>query len=142
MSDEYRYTLEKGSKKHQCPNCERKSLVRYIDTETGDYLPEEFGRCDHESKCDPHYHLNPYTSGYVEALSDQKKSIQSKHKKKPKRKPKTEPVFIPVEVIEQTLQPDRYEHNTFIQNLLTRVEFPFESMCEFSCDTQEFQCDY
>jgi len=47
----YRYTFEKGSKKHQCPQCSRKTLVRYVDNETSEYLPMEFGRCDREKSC-------------------------------------------------------------------------------------------
>ena len=46
-----RYSLEKGSKKHPCPDCKEKTFVLYIDTESGDYLPEKYGRCDRESKC-------------------------------------------------------------------------------------------
>jgi hypothetical protein len=59
MSVKYRYSLEKGSKKHLCPNCGKKSLKRYIDNSTGEYLPEQYGRCNHENSCVPHYHLNP-----------------------------------------------------------------------------------
>ncbi|MCZ2128691.1 MAG: PG0870-related protein, partial [Bacteroidia bacterium] len=46
MNTEYRYSLEKGSKKHHCPECGKKTFVLYIDTETGDYLPKQYGRCD------------------------------------------------------------------------------------------------
>src|SRR5690554_4535334 len=62
MEKEYRYTLEKGSKKYHCPECNKKTFVRYIDTETGNYLPEQYGRCDRENNCA--YHLNPYKDGY------------------------------------------------------------------------------
>jgi len=47
----YRYNLEKGSKKFNCPQCHKKTFVRFIDNETGDYLSHEFGRCDRENKC-------------------------------------------------------------------------------------------
>jgi predicted RNA-binding Zn-ribbon protein involved in translation (DUF1610 family) len=47
----YRYTLEKGSRKHVCPSCGKRTFVRYVDTETGAYLDERFGRCDREVKC-------------------------------------------------------------------------------------------
>ncbi|MBI9039730.1 MAG: hypothetical protein JEY97_16500, partial [Bacteroidales bacterium] len=68
FSNPYRYTLEKGSKKHVCPNCGDKSFVRYVDTESGNYLPEKYGCCDHKNKCIPHYHLNPYKDGYTKMI--------------------------------------------------------------------------
>ncbi len=118
--NEYRYTLEKGSKTFICPNCGRKSFVRYIDIETGDYLPEKYGRCNHEDSCIPHYHLNPYKDGYAKKTKEQQyKPIIHK-----KQDVKLKPVPIPVEVLKQTLA--GYEKNVFIQNLLLRVAFPFE----------------
>lgn len=48
---QYRYELEKGSKKHPCPRCGKNTFVRYVDNETGEYLPLEFGRCDRENNC-------------------------------------------------------------------------------------------
>lgn len=127
MNTEHRYIFEKGSKKHRCPNCDKKRFVRYIDTQTGEYLPEQYGRCDRESKCG--YFLNPYKDGYAKAIWEQEqgnktdwKPQQPKRIKKPVNKPKR--AFIPVEVFNRTRA--GYEQNTFIQNLLTRVAFPFE----------------
>ncbi len=48
---QYRYSLEKGSKKHRCPLCTKKTFVRYVDNETREYLPEHYGRCDREQNC-------------------------------------------------------------------------------------------
>ena len=56
-----RYQLPKKSIKGDCPQCgpkHRRTLSRYIDTRTGELLPEDFGRCDRESNCA--YHLSPY----------------------------------------------------------------------------------
>ena len=42
----HEYSLEKGSKKHECPNCNKKRYVRYINNETKEYADYQFGRCD------------------------------------------------------------------------------------------------
>lgn len=56
----YKYSLEKKSKKHICPLCGKKRFVRYIDSETGDYLSSQVGRCDREIKCGYHYSPKSY----------------------------------------------------------------------------------
>ena len=132
--NKHRYTLEKGSKKYHCPDCNKKTFVRYIDTETGDYLPEQYGRCDRESKCS--YHLNPYLDGYAKMIWEQEQKVtgvtkvtvpkQKYFRTQPKPQPTPEPVFFDFDTFKQTLQPERYEKNTFIQNLFYRVQFPFE----------------
>lgn len=120
----YQYILEKGSKKYHCPDCKRKTFVRYTDTETGNYLPEQYGRCDRESKCS--YHLNPYSDGYETMISKKENANHSVNfiSWKPQRIQPTEPVFFDYETFKQTLQ--HYEDTMFIQNLFTNVFFPFE----------------
>lgn len=54
---QFKYTLDKSSKKFVCPKCNKKSFVKYIETETNDYLSDEFGRCDRQSSCQ--YFLTP-----------------------------------------------------------------------------------
>tara|TARA_R110001583_G_C5666193_1_gene410200 strand:+ start:5126 stop:6559 length:1434 start_codon:yes stop_codon:yes gene_type:complete len=130
--NEFRYILDKGNKKHYCPECNKKTFVHYIDTITGDYLPDQFGRCDRESKCT--YHLNPYLTDYSKMIWEQEHGNRSEFTDnwKPQHKeqrptPKAEPVFFDFETFKKTLKPERYEQNTFIQNLLHRVQFPFDA---------------
>jgi hypothetical protein len=126
-----RYCLEKGSKKYYCPECNKKTFVRYIDTTTGNYLPEQYGRCDRESKCA--YHLNPYLDGYAQAIRLKEQGNGTEFPKRWKQSlkvvssPQTSgPVYFDFETFRQSLQPDAYEKNTFIQNLFYWVRFPFE----------------
>ncbi len=123
--NEYRYSLEKKGKNHHCPECTQKRFIRYVDAETGQYLPEQYGRCSRESKCS--YHLNPYTDGHAKMIWEQTKGNNPKWKPK-KYKPTPKPIkpiaFIPFDILRQTLS--GYEQNTFIQNLIRRVAFPFE----------------
>jgi len=111
MPDNYRYQLDKSSKKYICPKCNKKSFVRYIDTDTKQYLPEQYGRCDRESNCA--YHLTPYADGYGTNEAKQ-------YEYKPKPKPQPQPLyFMPESVLNATLKD--YDKNVFIQNLLTLV---------------------
>jgi hypothetical protein len=57
MMEVYKYILDKGSKKFLCPNCTKKTFVKYIDTETGSYLTDDYGKCDREQNCN--YHKAP-----------------------------------------------------------------------------------
>jgi len=47
----FKFILDTSSKKFFCPDCQKKRLVRYIDSETGKYCNDEFGRCDREVRC-------------------------------------------------------------------------------------------
>jgi hypothetical protein len=53
----FKFLLDKSSKKNICPNCNKKTFVYYVNTETGNYLTANFGRCDREQNCN--YHKAP-----------------------------------------------------------------------------------
>lgn len=101
---QYKYTLEKGSKKYYCPNCNKKSFVRFIDSETNEHLPDRYGRCDRSDKCG--YFMKPY--------GDYKQE-DYKNWTPPKRKPTPKVTFIPREVFESTRE--GYNQNVFLHNL-------------------------
>lgn len=48
---QYKYSLDNSSKKFTCPMCEKKTFVKFIETETQSYLSDNLGRCDRESSC-------------------------------------------------------------------------------------------
>lgn len=48
---QYKYSLDNSSKKFICPMCEKKTFVKFIETETQAYLSDNLGRCDRESNC-------------------------------------------------------------------------------------------
>lgn len=112
----YQFELDRSSRKFVCPKCGKVRFVRFVDTVTGEYLPEQYGSCDRKVKCG--HDLNPYNDGYSEL-----RPTRSRRKNKALQPPKTlHP--IPKRVLEKTLK--GYEINTFVQALINNVSFPFE----------------
>lgn len=125
MRKQYRYTLEKSSKKHSCPKCRKKRFVRYVDTLNNNYLQDDYGRCDREANCA--YHKNPYNDNYLKEVWQQEQAIQNNWKRKhqkPVKKMMSKTTFIPLDVLKRTCSD--YEKNVFMQNLLCNVAYPFE----------------
>lgn len=58
--ENFKYSLDKSSKKHSCPDCLEMTFVLYVENETGNYLTGDFGRCDRETNCS--YHKAPAKS--------------------------------------------------------------------------------
>ncbi len=129
MNTEYRYILASNIvPKLNCPYCEaKKHWQRYIDIKTGEAIPEQYGKCDNDNKCGEWN--DPYKDGYAKAIWEQEQGNKTDWKpRRPKLKNKLinkpKRAFIPIEIFNRTRA--GYEQNTFIQNLLTRVAFPFE----------------
>jgi len=181
---EYRYKLDKSSKKHRCPACNKLTFVKYIDEVNSTYAPEQYGRCDREANCNHHSAPPPETlcyfvttdsirdisakaflvkQGTVEMIIPKKVAFEQlptgifiaayflqdiKYKCSLKYNENEQKFFseegngvavqIPVKKTEvqkrvyfdfntfkNTLT--GYEQNTFIQNLLYRIKFPFDA---------------
>lgn len=97
---QYKYILDKSSKKFNCPRCNKKSFVKFIETETGNYLEDNFGRCDHESSCQ--YFLKPDGEINTFVVVDI---------------PKPDPSYHNLELVEASYI--SFEQNNFIQFLKT-----------------------
>lgn len=92
----YKYQLDSTSRKYICPECQQKRFVRYIDSETGQYCDDIFGRCDREVKCG--YNKTPGGGGLI--VCDYVP------------KPQKLPFIIPVDTFKKTLS--NYNQNNLI----------------------------
>ena len=97
----YKYNLDKSSKKFICPKCNKRTFVKFIEIETGNYLNDEFGRCDRETSCG--YHNNP--KGEIN------NSFELKYIASP------EPSFHDLELVDKSM--NDYLNNNFINFLKT-----------------------
>lgn len=64
-SNNHIYRLERyrscGSNRYICPQCGRKKcFTRYVNIETGQYLADNCGKCNHKSSCGYHYPPHDY----------------------------------------------------------------------------------
>ncbi len=70
----HRYKLEeyKGpGSRYDCPACHQKRVfARYIDTETGQHISPDVGRCNREDKCGYHYTPSQYFKDHPENRSE------------------------------------------------------------------------
>lgn len=120
--ENHRYQLQKynGMKtKFQCPECnDKRSFVKYIDMETGKYLSDIVGRCDKEDKCGYHYKPKQFfTDNNIQFTPSNEYS-------NPKPSKPQQITFIPTEIFNKSLK--GYEQNTFINNLLNNIPYPFQ----------------
>lgn len=110
----YLASLERGSKKHRCPQCGRKTMHRFLNNRTGEYFPEQYGRCDRVNNCA--YYLSPYKDGYINSLKTEYKPAAPI--------PPRKPVCIPTDEVLNRI--NGFELNTFIRNLSENIPYPFE----------------
>lgn len=70
---EFKYSLDKSSKKFICPSCGKRRFVRYKNQTTNEYLVETLGRCDRETSCG--YHKNPTQNEHIAIINIEKINI-------------------------------------------------------------------
>jgi hypothetical protein len=118
-----------NAKKWNCPSCNQKKFVRYFDTDSMAYLPEEYGRCDREEKCG--YFNQPWD--YLKGKHEEARTTQKAFQKAILEKKKFH--IVPKDLVSQTLQ--HYQHNNFflfLQNLIGQ-EQSLELMMRFYVGT-------
>lgn len=98
---QYKYILDKSSKKFICPKCQKRTFVKYIETETGNYVNEKNGRCDRETNCN--YHFKP--------TGENKNTFEIVYVPKPK------PSFYNYDLVNQSKC--NYHQNNFVKFLQT-----------------------
>lgn len=116
----HRLTLEpyKGrNNRFLCPNCQskEKSFTRYIDTETGEYIAPDVGRCNHQINCGYHYTPKQYFED--NNINTKSKSYVIRPRTFARSKPKNKS-FINGLVFKKSLK--GYEKNNFVKFLINR----------------------
>lgn len=113
----FKYSLEPyrfNRSKHSCPNCHRYSFTRYIDNETGQYLADDVGRCDHINSCGYHkppreYFENNNTTNVNYKLQRSRYKIkQFRHEQMQECKveKRVQKEFIPIAYVKETHKPN------------------------------------
>lgn len=78
---ENRYILERykpgGGNRYICPQCgKKKCFTRYIDLETGEYIADDCGKCNHASSCGYHYPPREYFHDHPEMRRKQERETE------------------------------------------------------------------
>lgn len=100
---QFKYILDKSSKKFKCPKCNSLRYVRFINSETSEFIDYNYGRCDREQEC-----------GYFNLPSSNTKSISYSSFYETKTEA---PSYLDSQLVSKTLS--HYENNGFIRYLKT-----------------------
>jgi len=132
----HKYTLEPyagPASRYDCPACnKRKTLSRYIDTETSEYLASHVGRCSREVNCGYHYKPAEYFRSIGHSfrpidhspLTIAKSSYKDKTNYRPSsidHRPQSEPTYIQFDYVNDSFT--NYQQNNLVQYLIKRLGF-------------------
>lgn len=120
----YRYCLDRKlpTKLFYCPQCGKKTLKRYVDTETNTYLPKEVGRCNRENNCSYHFTATAYFKEQGTNSKNPNKYVETNaHLSAP-----ANVSFIEASLLQQTLK--GYEQNNLVASLHSL--FPKEKVAD------------
>src|SRR4051812_15986056 len=56
----FKYSLDRTSKKFKCPDCCEKTFVLYVNNISKEYLDHQVGRCDRDNNCGYHFRPKQY----------------------------------------------------------------------------------
>jgi len=126
MALSFRYRLQAygGSRRNRyaCPGCgQAHQFTRWLDTQTGEQLPAEFGRCNRIDQCG--YSRSPYEPGpggqsYAAAQASAATADVTNRLRSRILPPAPPLCVIPEQVVQQSLR--AYERNSFAHFLQTR----------------------
>ncbi len=100
IAQDYKYQLDKSSRKSICPRCGKKTFVLYLD-EIGQPLSDEVGKCDRKDKCNWHYSPRQYFQDHTPLNTSTRKIMTPRHVPRPKPIP---PSTIKPETFASTLK--------------------------------------
>lgn len=117
----YKYKLEpyKGQRtRYSCPGCGKvRQFTRYIDTDTGQPIGQDVGKCNRENNCGYHYTPSQFFRDNPKIGNQPRKDWKhSEAWKTTYQSPKEEPIqYLPWEVLNKTLT--AYQTNNFVRFL-------------------------
>lgn len=134
----YKFSLEKYKGKatqHTCPNCNQpRKFVRYVNNESGEYIADEVGRCNRQSKCGYHYKPREYFALNPSERNRKRAFVKGQLTARP-----AAPDFIAKEILEKRLS--NYDRNglvKFLANLFSdQIEAVEKAVRDYSIGTFE-----
>ena len=111
----YKYSLHRKSNKDICPNCNKKTLVLYINVESNEIVSSKVGRCDREINCAYHYTPKAY-------FQDNNVEFKNYTKQGPIPYKQMQSSYHSENDLQETL--NHYSQNNFIQFLTAKFDMP------------------